>query len=564
MEIMEQINSYLSDGEPDDQKSAHSKMSIEEEVFVDKKEQLIHGPENKLNDDVSRKRIGDTSSNPVVNKEKELKSHNLDQVVSNQKSTLTPSSSSSTGSPIPTTTPNTTTANTATLNKSMKQFMSSCTYVPMRLTAAERLQLAVLENALAVSEYTDIVDVTFSHTRKNKYTRILESLIDIMSVSCGLMTSNNLQKGEALLKKTLTENVPLFRDLFEIGRRYKIMNPSRMRDTYGKLIYLLMDAESHMVKSELQINFIKPVLTVSRFLHDKEGSPIIADPLFYYACVLVPGVALDEAQQHREVSRKELFTKYVSPQLTEAELTRVLDSLGDNDAYRVFNVQPVDRMLQFLEESFDPNRPKDDLFSLELSGGRGFGKKIFNSITYGGFSSKYFGGGACLNHDHKTQYMFVKQSLLLWREIMHFMPKLWLLADADMISEPYRLADTGQGYQRLQSCPRVGAEMQRILSSVQARTSAWVGLSVIHLGDRDVPNALIFIDKYTQVPRILKPISECIGNLPNLVSDPAFHEYVSSEWGSITGLRMQILTDFFRHGFDGSGTFVYNIQINKL
>lgn len=49
--------------------------------------------------------------------------------------------------------------------------------------------LNVLTNALEVCEYTDVVDVTFSHTRKSKLSRIMESLVDILSISAGLVVS---------------------------------------------------------------------------------------------------------------------------------------------------------------------------------------------------------------------------------------------------------------------------------------------------------------------------------------------------------------------------------------
>jgi hypothetical protein len=62
-------------------------------------------------------------------------------------------------------------------------------FIPMRLTEWERKMLMVLENALEVCEYTDVVDVTFSHTKKSKVSRILESLVDILSISCGLLVS---------------------------------------------------------------------------------------------------------------------------------------------------------------------------------------------------------------------------------------------------------------------------------------------------------------------------------------------------------------------------------------
>merc|ERR1712232_1313342 len=100
------------------------------------------------------------------------------------------------------------------------------------------------------------------------------------------------------------------------------------------------------------------------------------------------------------------------------------------------------------------------------------------------------------------------------------MGELWHAAEQDLIENRYRLMDTGQGLNRLQPAPRVSKLMQNILGTVQneihKKGMRWVGLSVVHLGDRDVPNALFFIDKYTQVPRILNPIVQVIERIPVL------------------------------------------------
>jgi hypothetical protein len=391
----------------------------------------------------------------------------------------------------------------------------------LRLTEEERRILVVLESALEVSEYTDIVDVVFSHNRKTRFNRIMESLIEMLSLSSGLMLAASMVKGEALVKgKELGDNVQFFRDMFEIARRYKIMNPTKLRDTYGKLMFLLMDAESTPIKTETGIDFIKPILTVHLFLLERGGLALLEDPLLEIATgnaesfVRSPESPADSAaddgtraRRIKNLSKTEaskiLCEKYHSDKLTSAEICRVLDSIADNNAYFIFNVQPVERMIQLLKEYFDRSK-EDPHFSLELTTGSkkkkssfGYGGSYFSSISnyvYSGYSSSFNGSGSCLTHSHSTQYSFVLQSLTLWSEIMVNMPKLWTLAEEDMFNEHYRLADTGQGYNRMHSCPKVGGLMRQILANVQRRVGeSWVGLSVVHLGDRVSRMKLLFI-----------------------------------------------------------------------
>ena len=61
--------------------------------------------------------------------------------------------------------------------------------------------------------------------------------------------SNSVQQRFGSASKVGLIYVSCVQDIFEVGRRYKIMNPDRMRSDYGKLMYLLMDASDPAIQA---------------------------------------------------------------------------------------------------------------------------------------------------------------------------------------------------------------------------------------------------------------------------------------------------------------------------
>lgn len=288
---------------------------------------------------------------------------------------------------------------------------------------------------------------------------------------------------------------------------------------------------------------MRPLRTVHTLLEAAGGLALLDDPLIEVATAEIASAGVPRSEVQRRIKAKErareaLARRHRSAALPEDDILRCLYSISDNAAYLRFNRDPIDRVLGYLESHFSaalpPGAPAEA--SLAIQGGA---------------------EGARLTHSHARQHAYVAQSLTLWREIAHEMFALWHAADADLLAPRpgYRLQNTGQGLHRVQPAPAVAARMAAILARCQARLGGgWVGSSVVHLGDHNVPNALTFIDKYNQVPRILGPLVLVLDALPGLCrGDAGVAAYVASLYGSPRDAQHAILRDFFRHAFDGSG-----------
>jgi hypothetical protein len=332
---------------------------------------------------------------------------------------------------------------------------------------------------------------------------------------------------------------------------------------------MLQDSQNPTVAKSLGFSLYKEMVLVAPFLAEHDASDLLHDSRLVGATKFIrdrdarTGQRFDRNLVQQMVAEKqrlarELVEEYASKtSMDKDDVQRCIDSIADAIDYVESNVAPVQQMLAYLEENFDSERPKDG-FSLELRGYSRFSGSSFSSYGRYGLSAYGSSGseGPTLSHSHPTQYVFVWQSLRLWCMVMRNMHRLWICADEDLLSTStsYNLFNTGQGLNRVQSCPKVRKIMTSLLSATQREAGQpWVGLSVIHLGDRDVPNALVFIDKYTQIPRFLAPIVSFIHNIPELCKDKRINDYIQDTFGSEERLKMEILCDYFKHGFDGSG-----------
>lgn len=476
-------------------------------------------------------------------------------------------------------------------------------FVPLRLNTSERLLLQVLEQTLHVSEYTDHVDVTSARRGGVKTRRILDGILEVCHIATGLAVASGQERklsemcqqieptafvasrknhkkkkknksnlllaqpspGESWAGREPADNAVLFQTMFEIGRRNKVLNPSSMRTTYGKLMYLLQDAQNPTVAKSLGFSLHKELVLVGPYLEEHGCVDLLHDPRLECAIQFISvrdpdGERLDRAHVQALVDGKVAVTNQLvadyakTSRLSEDNVRRAIESLADAVAYVESNVRPVQCMLQYLEDNFDPTQAEKP-FSLTLNGRSNSG--VSSPYSKYGFSAYSSGSvGPTLSHTHGTQYTFVWQSLRLWCKVQRNMHRLWVCADDDLLSttSTYHLYNTGQGLNRVQNCPRVRKVMSALLQQTQQEAaSPWVGLSVVHLGDRDVPNALIFIDKYTQIPRFLSPIVAFLQGLPDMCHDERLDAYVKKQFGSQHHLKMTVLADYFKHGFDGSG-----------
>lgn len=280
--------------------------------------------------------------------------------------------------------------------------LERCKFIPLRLRLHERKYMRLVKNALDVSEYTDKVDIL---TYKSKVKRVQAELKELCGILTGLVMASNYEIGQELLQdKSFEDNAAFFQHVFELTRRHKIRNPEKLRDVYGKMVHVLMDAQSMQIQDIMGFSMVSPLQTVHSFFKENDALEILNQDheLIMSATEEINPAGksrrvLDNELRARDAAFKKLVKKWTAykPKLTADNLELCFRSIGDNHNYLRNNRDPVDRMLGYLTKYF-PQKNADPARSLQIRAGH---------------------EGARLSHSHDQQYHYVLQSMTLWRYV---------------------------------------------------------------------------------------------------------------------------------------------------
>lgn len=116
------------------------------------------------------------------------------------------------------------------------------------------------------------------------------------------------------------------------------MNPEKMRTTYGKLMYMLMDSCIPEVEDYLGFTCVIPIKTVYDFLKCRNSIDVLHDENIVLATREISTEFKTREQIDAEVQRKRLAmeticNKYANEDISKEDIERCLLSLSDNHAF---------------------------------------------------------------------------------------------------------------------------------------------------------------------------------------------------------------------------------------
>ncbi|RNF05880.1 hypothetical protein TraAM80_04259 [Trypanosoma rangeli] len=419
----------------------------------------------------------------------------------------------------------------------MSEPIYNADHLPLRLNTKERKIQRLMRGVIMASHYTDKVD-NEAVLKSNKRDAII--VREITNALSGLIVGLDVEKGSKLLRER--DFSPFAREIqlaIEASRRYKMMNPDFLRTDYVKFLYMVQDAvQNENVREMLGFVVAEKLMTVGFYCRTLGFESILRDKRMPLCITPVPLMKnrskLNRALRHKDVTVNSLLKDYSKLSgRTPDEVEIAVRSLNDANHFANDNVESTNQLLQLLKEFFSPDAPTE-FTNLGIEEGD---------------------NGSRLSHSHRRQYFFVLQSLSLWRNICRHMFSFWTIAEEDMLNpnEPYEFRFTGQGYQRVQTAPKLYNAISKVVQQTKEELGEWVGSDYIHLGDDQVPNAFHFIDKYAQVSRIIIPILRTVSHIDTLAENFEHNAYMKEVWNGAVNAKKAILRDFFRHGFDGSG-----------